>query len=134
MKTKEHIGILCASIIAITMNSAWAETKADPVVGGSIIAVNVDVVATTGYRATELLDSTIYNDKGESIGVLEDFIVGSDASVSIAVIAVGGFLGVGARNIAVPASLLKGNEAGQTILPDASKESLLSLPEFLYAK
>lgn len=134
MKTSKNIGLLCGSLMIIAMNSALAETKNDPVVGGAIIAVNVDVVATTGYRATELLGSTIYNDKGESIGKLDDFIVGSDASVSIAVIAVGGFLGVGARMIAVPASMLKGNDAGQTVLPNASKDSLLALPEFRYAK
>jgi sporulation protein YlmC with PRC-barrel domain len=116
------------------MNGALAETKQDPIVGGSIIAVNVEAVATTGYRATELLGSTIYNENGDSIGKLDDFIVGSDAKVSIAVIAVGGFLGVGARMIAVPASLLKGNDANQTVLPGASKEKLEALPEFRYAQ
>lgn len=138
MKTSKSIGLLCAAMIAIAMNSAWAETKtetkSDPVVGGAIIAVNVDVVAATGYRATKLLGSDIYNDKGESIGKLDDFIVGSDANVSVAVIAVGGFLGLGARMIAVPAALLESNDKGQTVLPGASKDSLEALPEFRYVK
>ena len=121
-------------MIMIAMNSAWAEMKTDPVVGGAVIAVNVDVVAATGYRATKLLGSDIYNDKGESIGKLDDFIVGSDANVSVAVIAVGGFLGLGARMIAVPAALLESNDKGQTVLPGASKDSLEALPKFRYAK
>jgi sporulation protein YlmC with PRC-barrel domain len=132
MKSSKLFAILFSSLI--TMNGAWAETKSDPVVGGAIIAVNVDVVATTGYRASKLLGSDIYNEQGDNIGTLDDFIVGSDASVSIAVVAVGGFLGVGARMVAVPASMLTGNEKGQTVLPNATKEQLEALPEFRYAK
>lgn len=132
MNKNTMLGYACAALVS--MNGAWAETKSDPVVGGAVIAINVDVVATTGYRATKLLGSDIYNEQGENIGKLDDFIVGSDASVSIAIIAVGGFLGVGARMVAVPASMLTGNEKGQTVLPNATKEKLEALPEFRYAK
>lgn len=132
MNKNTILGIACATLI--TINGAWAETKNDPVVGGAVIAINVDVVATTGYRATQLLGSDIYNEQGENIGKLDDFIVGSNAKVSVAVIAVGGFLGVGARMVAVPASMLTGNDKGQTVLPNATKEKLEALPEFRYAK
>ena len=114
--------------------SAWAESGNDPVVGGAVMAVNVDIVATTGYRASRLLGSDIYNDKGDKIGVLDDFIVGSDANVSVAVISVGGFLGMGDRKVAVPASLFESNQKGQTVLPDVTADQLKALPEFLYAK
>jgi len=106
----------------------------DPVVGGSITAVNVDMIATTGYRASKLLNSEIYNGQGEKIGRLGDFIVGSNAEVSIAIIAVGGFLGVGARMVAVPATLLESNDQGQIVLPDATRDRLNALPEFSYVK
>jgi sporulation protein YlmC with PRC-barrel domain len=132
MKSSKLFAIFFSSLI--TMNGAWAETKSDPVVGGAIIAVNVDVVATTGYRASKLLGSDIYNGKGENIGKLDDFIVGSDAKISIAVIAVGGVLGVGARMVAVPASLFVSNDKGQTVLPGITKDELNALPEFRYAK
>jgi hypothetical protein len=121
-------------MVASLMAPAWAQAGSEPVVGGSILAVNVEVVATTGYRASKLLGSAIYNDKGEKIGILDDFIVGSNANVSVAVVAVGGFLGVGARMVAVPATLFESNEQGQTVLPGATKEVLTALPEFRYAK
>ena len=130
MKHSRVVIFLCATLFATSHSRA--ETQGDPIVGGSIMAVNVDVVATTGYRASELLGSTIYNDKGDSIGTLDDLIVGSDASISIAVVSVGGFLGVGARMVAVPASLFETNNTGQTVLPGASKEQLESLPAFNY--
>ena len=105
-----------------------------PVVGSVITAVDVERVATTGYRASKLLGAEIYNDRAEKIGRLDDFIVGSDEAVSVAVVAVGGFLGMGRRMIAVPADLIAGNEKGQMVLPGATKTELKALPEFRYLK
>ena len=132
MNTQWIPGIACAALLAAS--GVWAVSHGDPVVGGAIMAINVDVVATTGDRATQLLGSDVYNDQGESIGKLDDFIVGSDARVSVAVLAVGGFLGVGARLVAVPADLLQANDKGQTVLPGGSKAQLEALPAFNYAQ
>lgn len=129
-----HKWIKILGTMMIVSSSAWAESGNDPVVGGAVMAVNVDIVATTGYRASRLLGSDIYNDKGDKIGVLDDFIVGSDANISVAVVSVGGFLGMGDRKVAVPASMFTSNQKGQTVLPDVSTEQLKALPEFLYAK
>jgi hypothetical protein len=132
------IGIL--SVALISLPCAWAESGSDPVVGGSVFAVNVEMVATTGYRASKLPGADIYNDQGDrndpgdKIGVLDDFIVGSDANISVAVVSVGGFLGMGDRKVAVPASMFSSNEKGQTVLPDVTTDQLEALPEFLYAK
>ena len=102
MRLMTVLTILCAFVLVIgQLSSSFAQSGNEPVVGGSIMAVNVEAVATTGYRASELLGSDIYNDKGEKIGKLDDFIVGSNEEVSIAVLAVGGFLGMGSRMVAV---------------------------------
>jgi len=58
----EVIGTLSAVMVVAT--SAWAQTGTDPAVGGAVLAVNVEVVAVTGYRASKLLGSDIYNDPG----------------------------------------------------------------------
>ncbi len=110
-----------------------AKKDSAPVVGGSLMAVNVDIVATTGYRASKLLGSEIYNHQGEKIGKIDDFIVGSDEKVSVAVVAVGGFLGMGARMVAVSAELFESNAQGQVVLPGATRDKLKALPAFQYA-
>lgn len=115
------------------MNSSVAQQSSAPVVGGAIMAVNVDVVATSGYRASKLLGKPVYNNQGEKIGTLDEIIIGSDQMVSVGIVSVGGFLGVGSRDVAVPALLFERNEKGQTVLPDATKEVLMALPKFLYA-
>ena len=135
MKMRQLTGAIVGLIMVLgTAAPVWAQKDMDPVVGGAIVAVNVDVVATTGYRASKLLGSNVYNDQGQKLGKLDDFIVGSDEKVSIAVIAVGGMLGMGARMIAVPADLLESNDQGQVVLPNVTVEKLESLPEFRYVE
>ena len=114
------------------MNTKAGKNDA-PVAGSTLMAVNVDIVATTGYRASKLLKSDIYNDKGEKIGKIDDFIVGSEEKVSVAIVAVGGFLGMGKRIVAVPAGLFESNAQGQVVLPGATKDRLKALPAFQYA-
>jgi hypothetical protein len=134
MKANKMPAFLCAAMMTITMSSAWAETKSAPVVGSSTVSVDVAVVAPSGYRATELLGSDVYNDKREKTGKLVELIVDADASISVAVIAVGGFLGMRARMVAIPASRFKINKQGVLVLSNASKEQLEALPEFKYAQ
>jgi len=112
---------------------ATQEIKA-PIVGGSVIGISVATLATTGYRASKLLKSNVYNKEGEKIGSIDDFIVGGENEVSFAIISVGGFLGMGDRLVAVPAKLFTSNKDHQVILPKASKEDLEALPAFQYAK
>ena len=127
------VALLLALGIAV---EGWAEkAKVEaPVVGGAIVAVNVEGGATTGYRASKLLGSDVYNDQSQKIGKLDDFIVGSEAEVSVAVVSVGGFLGMGSRLVAVPATLVESNDQGQVVLPGATEEMLKALPAFQYAK
>jgi len=65
---------------------------------------------------------------------LGDFIVGSDANVSVAVVAVGGFVGMGTSMVVIRATLLEGDDKGQMALPGAAKDELQALPKFRYAK
>jgi sporulation protein YlmC with PRC-barrel domain len=109
------------------------EKDNEPVVGGTLTAVNADIVATTGYRASKLLKADIYNDEGEKIGRLDDFIVGSEEKVSVAIVGVGGFLGMGKRMVAVPAGSFESNDQGQVVLPGATRDRLKALPAFQYA-
>lgn len=115
-------------------NQTENKAVSTPVVGGTIVNVAVTEIFATGYRASKLLKSDIYNKDGDKIGTIDDFIIGGNNNVSIAILSVGGFLGLGGRNVAVPAILFETNAKGQIVLPKAKKEDLLALPEFRYAK
>ena len=80
------------------------------------------------YLAKErLLGAKIVNKDNETIGTIEDLIIGSSDNVDGVVVGVGGFLGVGEKKIGVRMSALKITTAdGKTIvsLPAATKEML----------
>ena len=105
-----------------------------PIVGGTFASVTDEMVETTGYRASKLLGADIYNAENEKVGKLDDFIIGTDDQISTAIISVGGFLGLGSRRISVSSDLLEGNDRGQMVLPIATKEKLMALPEFCYVE
>jgi hypothetical protein len=67
----------------------------------AITIVDVDDVAA-GYRASELIGSSVVNDRDERIGSVDDLMIGCDDRVLVAILQVGGFLGLGGKLIAVP--------------------------------
>ena len=107
-------------------------------------------------RMSQLIGTNVYNENNETIGEVDDILL-SGAAVStmgtsttgtttmpgatamsggmqpMAVIQVGGFLGIGARLVTVPLNELQWNaERDRVVLPHASKETLQSRPAFSY--
>jgi sporulation protein YlmC with PRC-barrel domain len=86
-----------------------------------------------GYRAEELKLRLVVNDKGETIGRIDDFIFGRDNGPIFAVLKVGDFVGLEGELVAVPFKSLKlDDSSGQVVLPGASRAALQKLPVFLY--
>ena len=54
------------------------------------------------WKASKLIGMKIYNGKNENIGQITELLLDHSGSVEAVVISVGGFLGVGQRDIAVP--------------------------------
>jgi sporulation protein YlmC with PRC-barrel domain len=86
---------------------------------------------TGGDRASKIIGSSVTNEANETVGTVDDLIVTPDEKVPVAVLSVGGFLGMGTKYVAVPFSDLKVTAKGVS-MPGATKESLKTLPEFKY--
>ena len=79
-----------------------------------------------------LWDKSVYNAAGKSIGELKDVLIDKDGRVSALVIGVGGFLGLGEKDVAVDYDYLQKNGG---ITPDRitlgmSEEDLRNAPKF----
>ncbi len=59
------------------------------------------------WRATELTGMTVYNEQNESIGDISEVLLTRDGQIEAVVIGVGGFLGIGQRDVAVPFDALQ---------------------------
>ena len=93
------------------------------------------VKLVSGYRASKLIGSTVYNDQNQKIGSIDDLIVTPDEKITTAVISVGGFLGMGSKLVAVPYDQLRlqTKDNGERFeLPGATKEGLNAMPNFTY--
>ena len=121
------------ALVSVIAAMAYAQDKA-PVAG--IVPLGVAVVETetvaTGWRASKLMHADVYNDSNQKIGKIDDFIVSPDGKLSVAVVDVGGFLGLGAHRVAIPVEQF-GKVAPKVVLKGATKEALKALPEFKYA-
>ena len=59
------------------------------------------------WRASKLVGLNVYNDKNESIGSINDLLTDKSGNIKVAVISVGGFLGVGSHLVAIPFDKIK---------------------------
>ncbi len=122
--------------------SSGASGTATPPVAGKaplgVAVVEMEAVVHGWSAKKDLLDKTVTNDQKEKIGKIEDLIVGqsTDAKLpvaSFAIIGVGGFLGIGKNDVAIPMEQIK-LEGKQLVLPGATKAALKALPPFVYAR
>lgn len=95
--------------------------------------MKIDVVKlSTGYRASKVIGASVVNDADETVGKVDDVIIGQDGKAPFVVLSVGGFLGIGDRLVALPYEQLKTKDK-KLLLPGATKDALKALPEFKYS-
>ena len=128
--------VLFAICSLALIGSAMPQQNDDAPVAGAVtlgVAVEqVDVVAK-GWRASKLLRASVYNDSDQRIGKVGDLIIAPDGSLSVAIVDVGGFLGLGTHHVAIPIEQFS-QVTPKIILPGATKDALKQLPEFKYSK
>ena len=127
--------VLFAFCSLALIGSAMPDQNKTPVAGMVTLGVpveQIDVIAK-GWRASKLLRASVYNDSDQKIGKIGDLIVAPDGSLSVAIINVGGFLGMGRHHVAIPVNQFT-QVTPKIILPGATKDMLKQMPEFKYNK
>lgn len=121
-----------------TAPAAPATTTATATTGGTPDANGyLAVAAMDQYLADDIVGEKVYSgtaDNSETIGDVNDLVIGKDGQVAAAVIGVGGFLGLGEKNVAVPFADLQmvADADGDDIRPvlAATKDQLTNAPTF----
>jgi len=138
--------VVAAMLLA---GSAYAQTNTAPQQNAPA-ATNqtMNKPATGQWRASKLIGVNVYNQQNEKIGEIDELILNSSGQVAGAIIGVGGFLGLGERDVMVPMNQLRFSNEGSTTTgaanngdrswyPDravinANKDQLKNMPEFKY--
>jgi sporulation protein YlmC with PRC-barrel domain len=89
------------------------------------------------WRGSKLIGASVYGPDNKSIGEINDVLVSDTGNVSAVVIGVGGFLGVGEKNVALPFSALDvtrkaDSSANNKITVSYTKDQLKDAPKFAY--
>ncbi len=108
-----------------------AEAPADP-----LVTAQEQGISANGWLASEIIGSTIYNstaDDAESIGEVNDFVLDQNGEIGAVIVGVGGFLGIGQKDVAVnwdDLELVVGADGEQRLVANMTREQLEAAPEF----
>jgi hypothetical protein len=136
MNRKAALHMVAAFALAGMVLVGSAGEVGAQVAGSTTIGISVEelkAVAIGWSAKKKILGKAVYNDKNEKIGVVDDLIVTPDRSLSYAIIGVGGFLGMGKHDVAIPVGQFK-EDKGKILLAGATKDALKAMPKFEYAK
>jgi hypothetical protein len=85
---------------ALIATPALAQTSKSPVAAQTASSAGL-------WQGSKLIGTNVYNEQNEKIGSIKELMVEKTGNIESAVIGVGGFLGVGERDVAVKFSDLK---------------------------
>jgi sporulation protein YlmC with PRC-barrel domain len=99
---------------------------------GRSVATAPSSLSTQSWLASDIYEQPVYDNAENKIGDVSDLELDSTGTVKSAIIGVGGFLGVGQKDVAIPFSDLKvASKEGKTwLVLDRSKEELQKAPAY----
>lgn len=112
----------------LTETAPAPETPAAPVKGQIILQTENSVLAK------DLVGTRVYSEAGETVGDINDLIVNLDGTIGGVVIGVGGFLGMGEKDVAVEMAAITVATDPETsafrLILGATREDLDAAPAF----
>ena len=106
-RERHHVCEICHLLLASAAFAAedTATKTASPPTTTQSSATNTSFQGD--WRASKVVGLNVYNEKNENVGSINDLLMDKSGSIKAAVISVGGFLGMGARLVAVPFDKVK---------------------------
>ena len=83
---------------------------------------------------TDYYNQTVYDNRDNKIGDVNDLLLDKSGKINAVIVGVGGFLGVGEKNVAVPFSSLKvaDKNGSRYLVLETTKEALQTAPGYIY--
>ena len=89
-------------------------------------------LSTMHWLASDIYKADVYDNAEDKIGVVTDLIIDNSGNVTTAVVGVGGFLGAGKKDVAVPFKDLKvvSRDGRDWLVLNQTKEELKTAPAY----
>lgn len=139
---KQLLVLATAAVLSLSTAAALAQktTMPAPATPMGAPAANIGVTTsdmtsvTGGWSAKhDLMGKQVVNDAKDKIGKVEDVILTPEGKASYAIVGVGGFVGIGRHDVAIPMDQLKFQD-GKYVLAGGTKDALKALPKWSYVK
>jgi sporulation protein YlmC with PRC-barrel domain len=130
--------ITTASLVALMAVPALAQDTIAPspsaVPSRSEATMEKPAAAYKGQLSVnDLINKSVKNGANESVGDINDIRIDADGNIAAVIVGVGGFLGLGEKNVALPydqLSFMRDSDGALVVTADVTKESLQAAPEW----
>lgn len=134
-------GILCVtSVMAQTgaIHGSPNTTSAGSASGapGSASAAFLSRQVSDQLLASDFVDRSVYGPDGQSVGDINDLVIDKQGNIVAVVVGVGGFLGIGEKDVAIPFKSLQMMRSGnneERIVVSVTRNDLTNAPAFVAA-
>lgn len=139
MKTATPLAI---ALLLATATASFAQAPAAPsatapaipgvtaTTGNPNLAV-ASIKLDSGVRVSKIVGATVFTSDNKDLGKIDDLVMTKDDQITLAVVSVGGFLGVGSKLVAFPYKALT-QDGDHLTLPGVTADSLNAMPSFEY--
>jgi sporulation protein YlmC with PRC-barrel domain len=120
-----------AALVLLVSTTAFAQPASPPASARMLTTVPGDSVTVTNYYK-----QNVYDTSDNKIGEIMDVLIGQDGKVNALIIGVGGFLGMGEKDVAVPFNGVKGTMKDNKwyLVMNTTKDALKNAPGYKYDK
>jgi hypothetical protein len=125
------LGVLISSA-AMTQNAPPVQTlppAVQPAPGGA--AKIMTTLPADAMSITNFYKQNVYDPVDNKIGDIVDLLVKKDGTIAVAMVAVGGFLGIGEKDVAIPFDSMHLDDKWDLVL-NTTKDALKAAPGFKY--
>lgn len=132
MKMMDGAATTAPADTAAPVTDTAATTATDSNIATSVIVSNESLNGATLITGSDFTGKRIYSKAGDDIGEVNDVLLSADGKVSAVILGVGGFLGIGEKDVLVSMRSIDMQRDGTTVklVVDATKEILTSAPTY----
>jgi sporulation protein YlmC with PRC-barrel domain len=125
--------IISATVFAMGISVAALAQQPVPMASGP---AKIFTTLPAGTTVTNFYKQNVYDPSDSKIGEIDDMLIDKEGRVTALIIGVGGFLGMGEKNVAIPFSDVRGSEKNNKwyLVLNTTKDALKGAPGFTYDK
>ena len=130
---KKIISATAATVFAMGVSVAALAQQPAPVASGP---AKIFTTLPAGTTVTNFYKQNVYDPSDSKIGDIDDMLIDKEGRVTALIIGVGGFLGMGEKNVAIPFSDVRASEKNNKwyLVLNTTKDALKGAPGFTYDK